>query len=154
VQLNHSEKFRKLKYRRLVPGVCQSCGGQFFYRRTGRPKIFCNQRCRQTVRQDGQADFRRFGHHPGRIDESVPKSKVISKAFRHDFADRSPAFEVLGNGYRWPGHSAVDREILREILTTEIPERRNPTTIKIPDDDYWRIPEDLPIPKFLRRVQS
>jgi hypothetical protein len=67
--------------RRLVAGRCQSCGNQFFYRRTGRPKNFCDQKCRQS-------DFRRSGRGSLQIDESAPKSKVNSETFRPDSGDR------------------------------------------------------------------
>jgi hypothetical protein len=72
-----------LSTRRLVPGQCQSCGKQFFYQRTGRPKLFCDQKCRQS-------DFRRSGHIASKIDESAPKTPVNSGTFRPDFADRPP----------------------------------------------------------------
>jgi hypothetical protein len=132
-----------LQFRRLVPGRCQHCSVQFFYKATGRPRKFCTPACQQR-------DFRCFGGEGSGRNESTQKSAALSKAFRPDFADRPPA-EVLGNGRRWPPTGSIDRELLREIIATEIPEQRNQPPVEIPDSDYWRIPDDLSIPQFLKR---
>ena len=73
-----------LAVRRLVPGCCESCGRQFFYRRTGRPRNFCDQKCRQS-------DFRRSGYTSSKIskiDESALKNEVNSGTFGRDSGDR------------------------------------------------------------------
>jgi hypothetical protein len=67
--------------RRLVPGWCESCGRQFFYRRIGRPRIFCDQKCRQS-------GFRRPGYLPSKIDEGPQKTQVSSRVSDPDFSDR------------------------------------------------------------------
>jgi hypothetical protein len=51
------------------------------YRRTGRPRNFCDQKCRQS-------DFRLSGVSYLQIDESAPKNEVNSRIFGPDFADR------------------------------------------------------------------
>jgi hypothetical protein len=77
-----------LSIRRLVAGQCQACGKQFFYQRINRPKLFCDQQCRQS-------DFRRFVMRGSPIDESGQKVEANSKTFRPDFADR-PSHIVAG----------------------------------------------------------
>jgi endogenous inhibitor of DNA gyrase (YacG/DUF329 family) len=77
-----------LAMRRLVAGQCQACGNQFFYRRTGRPRNFCDQKCRQS-------DFRRSGYAYPKIDKSVQKNEVNSRTFDPDFGDR-PLHIVAG----------------------------------------------------------
>jgi hypothetical protein len=147
VQIIHPQKLGKLKLRRLLSGVCQSCGRQFFYRRTGRPKNFCDQKCRQAVRQVvRQTDFRRFWTVASRTDESAQKSKDNSKTFSPDFADR-PSVN------RRP--KRMDRELWRTVVTTEIPERKltalTAEQIQQLKDPFFQIPDDLSIPPFLKR---
>ena len=133
-----------LQFRRLVPGHCQHCGVQFFYKATGRPRKFCTPACQQR-------DFRCNGHEGSGRNESTQKRAALSKAFKPDFADRAPALEVLGHGHRWLRTGSIDCELLHEIIATEIPEQRNRPPIEIPDSDYWRISADLSIPEFLKR---
>jgi hypothetical protein len=143
LQIDHFKKFRK-----LIPGRCQSCGTQIFSKHGGRPRKFCNRGCQQR-------DFRHARHLDLKRDERCQNSRVVSKVLKPDFADQPPAFEVLGNGHRWARNRVeIDRRLVREIIATEIPERTNPTPVEIPANDRWRIPNDLLIPQFLRRVQS
>jgi len=74
-----------LQLRRLVPGQCRACGREFLYRRTGRPRNFCDQKCRQSAfRQCG-------GYPPSQIAESVRKKEATSKLSSPDFGDRGSA---------------------------------------------------------------
>jgi hypothetical protein len=77
-----------LTKRRLVAGQCQSCGRQFFYRRTGRPRNFCDQKCRQS-------DFRHSGYLAPTIDKSAQKREVVSKTPGPDFGDQTSQLRVV-----------------------------------------------------------
>jgi hypothetical protein len=142
-------KHPDLSIRRLVAGQCQSCGKQFFYRRTGRPKLFCDQKCRQS-------DFRRSGHTDSKIsqiDTSVLKNEVNSGTFGCDSGDR-PLRIVAGqlgqsalhfasldatgvieanNRLNSKAAPAVDAETMRSVFETEIIAGRNWEKVISPD---------------------
>jgi hypothetical protein len=139
-----------LSVRRLVAGQCQACGRQFFYRRTGRPRNFCDQRCRQ-------ADFRRSGYLWSKIDESVQKNEVKSKAYRADFGDR-PSFDPglwrlileieIFAGLAWQAVISLDGvhcQVARFAKPLDAAARIKAVEL------IAQIPADLSIPDFLRR---
>jgi hypothetical protein len=43
------------KFRRLIAGRCRYCDRRFFYRHPGRPRTYCDHKCRQ-------AEFRYSGY--------------------------------------------------------------------------------------------
>jgi hypothetical protein len=106
VQLNHSQKFRK-----LTPGRCRYCDRRFFFRLAGRPQLYCNKKCRDR-------EFRRSRYLPSKNGESRLKTEAKSETSSTDFADRAP-LNILG-GYRWPNGRAVDRELVQKIIRVEI----------------------------------
>lgn len=86
--------------------------------------------------------------YPLRGDETPPKKPVKSTVSKADFGHRALPLNVLG-GHRWPARS-IDRDLVAEIIATELPERRNP--ISDSGNPYLdQIPDDLSIPAFLRR---
>jgi hypothetical protein len=102
------------KFHKLAPGRCRYCARQFFYRQTGRPKLYCDKTCRQ-------ADFRRAGYLTPKSDESPRKSSTNSSTTKSDFGDRPLPLNVLGGGYRWPGGTArIDRRTLQRVVEKEI----------------------------------
>jgi hypothetical protein len=108
-----SNNLTSAKFRKPIPGRCHYCSRQFFSdKHTGRPRLFCDKRCR-----DGE--FRRSRYLTSKNGESVSKNKDKSKAYRGIFGDRPLPLNVLG-GYRWPDSTAVDRKLLNGIIRTEI----------------------------------
>ena len=73
---NHPQKFR-----RLLPALCRHCRRQFFYKRGGRPRLFCDHICQQR-------DFRRLKGGTSCRDESRGKNQIGSMISRVDFGDR------------------------------------------------------------------
>jgi len=145
MRIEHSKKFRQ-----LVPARCRFCDRQFFYRPTGRPRLFCDDKCRQ-------ADFRHTGYLDPKRNERGQKTKVNSKISKVDFTDR-PAVEILGRGHRWNAAASIDNETLKAIIEIEI------DRVEIGESDMpvvasqWKpctpsspIADDLSIPAFLRR---
>jgi len=158
---------QKREARRLVPGRCEFCGCQFFYRRIGRPRNFCDRKCRQ-------ADFRRSGYLLSQSDESPQKSEVTSKASRPDSADRPQPWRVVAGppgtaGMEYPNPGPIGLELkfgnrrprdrygrTERIIATEIPERKlssppTPGQLERLNDFRFHIPDDLSIPPFLKR---
>lgn len=135
------------KFRRLVAGRCKYCSRQFFYRRDNRPKFFCDDACRQSDFRNARADFRHASLYPSQRNESPRKSRIKSKTFKRDFADRP--LNILG-GHRWSGRP-LDRGLVAEIIAAEIGERRTPNPPSAPNPHLAQIPDDLSIPAFLRR---
>jgi hypothetical protein len=108
-----SNKLVSAKFRKPIPGRCHYCGCQFFsYKHTGRPRLFCDKKCR-----DGE--FRRSRYLTSKNGETVPKKEGNSKACRGIFGDRPLPLNILG-GYRWPKSGAVDRQVLSAIIRAEI----------------------------------
>jgi hypothetical protein len=113
VDLNSSAKFRK-----LTPGRCRYCDRQFFYRQVGRPKLYCDHKCRQ-------ADFRHAGYPYPKRDESPRNSSTNSSTTKADFGDRPLPLNLFGGGYRWPGAAPIDRQLLRQVIEKEIGGKRH-----------------------------
>jgi hypothetical protein len=108
-----SNKLVHTKFRKLLASRCHYCSRQFFSNKhTGRPRLFCDKRCR-----DGE--FRRSRYLTSKNGESVSKNKDNSKACRGSFDDRPFPLNILG-GYRWPDSTAVDRKLLNAIIRAEI----------------------------------
>jgi hypothetical protein len=106
-------RYRPIPNRQLIRHQCQFCGRDFFVERQGgRPRLFCDKKCRQ-------ADFRHTRYLGSKRNESPPKTETKSKTFRPDFGDRPSPLNILG-GYRWPNSAPVDRELLAKIIRAEI----------------------------------
>ena len=124
------------KFRKLIPGRCRYCDRRFFYRHGTRPRIFCDQKCRQ-------GDFRLSGYLHPKNDETCRKSEINSKISKADFADR-PLVNVRP--------ARLDRELWHNIVETEMPEGRTKLAPPSAPNPYTaEIPADLSIPTFLKR---
>lgn len=142
---------RAKNHRKLVPGRCRYCDRQFFFRQAGRPKVFCNNKCKN-------AEFRHARYLDAKRDESAQKTQIISKLFKTGFADRPPPLNVLGSSHRWPNATSVDSDTLNVVISTEISSTRSSTLTADQQREVARlidsIPADLSIPEFLRWSSS
>jgi hypothetical protein len=165
VDIEHPKKFRKLTAAR-----CRFCDRQFFYRRAGRPRIFCDHKCRQ-------ADFRHGGYaDPAfpKCDESGQKPEVISKTSKVDLADRPSRWRIVAGPQSdlrcvIVGAAGVIRANARanaKFWDDAAVDLSNPTPPKTEEHKFSpeqqkrlaelqaQIPADLSIPAFLRRGPS
>jgi hypothetical protein len=108
-----SNKLASTKFRKLIPGRCNYCSRQFFsHKRTGRPQLFCDKRCR-----DGK--FRRSRYLRSKNGESVSKKASNAKGCKDNSGCRPLPLNILG-GHRWANSARIDRELLGKIIRTEI----------------------------------
>jgi hypothetical protein len=121
-------------------------------RQPGRPKVFCNDKCKQ-------AEFRYARVTPRPFDtkrnEIAQKTQVKPATSKTGFGNRPPPLNLLGNGRRWPDGTSVDSDTLKVIINTEISSTRSSTLTADQQREVARlidlIPGDLSIPEFLKR---
>jgi hypothetical protein len=102
--------------------TCAICGAGLDHKRVGRIRKFCSDRCRDEARRD--RDFvGSFGSPPtevARTHETAENTPTNSMACKGEKRDRASPLDLLGHGFRWSGATAIDPELRRRIVETEL----------------------------------
>jgi hypothetical protein len=97
--------------------TCASCGAKMKPKRGSRRLRYCSARCRSQGRRE--RNFSATGHTGQGAARSVKNSLAKSDTHKGENAGRAFPINLLG-GYRWPGQEALDAELVRKIVQSEI----------------------------------
>jgi hypothetical protein len=103
---------------RKVAAPCRNCGREFFAgKRNGRRREFCSNACRQAGFRN--AEFARRYQVPDPL-RNVENTAANAVACEGENRGRGFPLDLLGHGFRWPGATAIDPELHRNILAVEL----------------------------------